>query len=41
MSLFKIDERLKAMGLSEAHRAEIIEMVREFAAAVVKRMLWV
>lgn len=39
MSLFKIDEKLKLLGLNEKQREEILEMVREFGVAVLRRNL--
>ena len=40
MSLCKIAERLRTMGLNEKQVDEIIDMIRDFGAAVVKRVLW-
>jgi hypothetical protein len=37
MSLFKIDKRLKELGLSPKQRKEIIQMVREFGIAAIGR----
>jgi hypothetical protein len=41
MSLCKIADRLRTMGLNEKQVDEIIDMIRDFAAALTKRLLWI